>query len=75
MQKVEAHKRELRMLQQEQQVSIARAREEVRETKNHEISEIWAKSDQVGRNLGDGHVTSAQIKLTKLMSLRMCVCV
>ena len=43
----EAHKRELRLLQQEQQVSIARAKDDVREAKNREISEIWAKSNQV----------------------------
>ena len=47
VQVAEAHKRELRLLQQEQQVSIARAKEEVREAKNREISEVWAKSDQV----------------------------
>ena len=44
----EAHRRELRLLQQEQQVSIARAKEEVREAKSREISEIWAKNNQVG---------------------------
>lgn len=59
----EAHKRELRLLQQEQQVSIARAKEDVRDAKNREISEIWAKSNQVG---GDARVVPQSYHLVCL---------
>lgn len=41
-------KRDYRLLQQNQQISIARAKEEIRDAKDKEILDLKHKMDQVG---------------------------
>lgn len=50
-------KRDYRLLQQNQQISIARAKEEIRDAKDKEILDLKHKMDQVGYCKGNDRMS------------------